>query len=112
MLKATSQTIDAAYRAKSSAAKSWRFKLIGGNTGEDTIQDPLLETQEAALERAKSEFIKNGHRQREVSFRTFRTDMAQNSVISVRGLPYIVKTQSIAGDKVKVVSTITAVRYE
>jgi hypothetical protein len=112
MFTADSQTVSETYKSGNVPPFERRYRLANGNEGESVISDPLLDTDAAAEERARSEFLRNGHRLREASFSTYRTDLALNGIIRVRGLPYIVKSIAASGDKVKVVSTVKAVRYE
>ena len=90
----------------------WKFILDVGGDETVTVTDPLLDSEALAEERALSEFLKNGYKLREVSFKTYRTDIRKNDAITVRGVVYLVKSKSTAVDAVKLVTTIKAVRYE
>ncbi|MFA6691657.1 MAG: hypothetical protein WCR98_06740 [Saccharofermentanales bacterium] len=92
--------------------QEWNFALSNGETAVQSITDRLINTAAAAEARAKSEFLKNGYRNKWVTFKTYRTDLSINQIINVRGLPYLVKDIQIMIDPVKIVSQIKAVRYE
>lgn len=112
MYSATSQTVSEDYKAEKTESKEWRYQIANGNTAEITISDPLLDTEAAARERAMSEFLKNSYRLREISFKTHLSSIGALDIINVRGLPYIVKSITVSGDKTKIVFTVKAVRYE
>lgn len=112
MYQVTSEAISEDLKASEAAYSEWKFKITNGNEGEMTISDPLLDTQAAALERARSEFIDNSYKLREVRFSTYRTDFTKNMVINVKGLPYLVKSISTSIDEVAIKTTVRAVRYE
>ncbi len=90
----------------------WRFEIGGDNTGEMNIVDELLDTEERAKQRAKSEFLKNAYSVRDITFSTYRTDLSINDTISVGGLPYLVKAINYDVGSTKIVIRITARRYE
>ena len=92
--------------------KVWRFQLDNGNTGEMSVNDPLLDTEERAKERAMSEFLKNGYAQNVITFQTYRTDLKLNDTINIYGIMYLVKGKSLLINGVKIVVTIRAVRYD
>ena len=48
--------------------QSWTFQMENGNTEEISIVDPLIDSAEIATERAKSEFLKNAYRMKNISF--------------------------------------------
>lgn len=111
MFSAFSQTVNENYKAENTIPYEKRFQIANGNTEELTISDPLLDYDEAAEERAKSEFLKNSYELREVRFKTYRTDFFINQTIRVGGLPYLVKGIAIGIDSKKITSSIRAVRY-
>ena len=92
--------------------KQWRFNLANGNTGALTITDVLLDTEEAAKERALSEFLKNGHQLKELKFSTYRTDFKKNDTVNIRGLNYLVKGITTLVTEKSVVSNVRVVRYD
>lgn len=90
----------------------WKFDITNGNTGEMTVSDPLLKDQTVALERAKSEFLKNSYRLKEVVIQTWRTDLTKNQVISIYGVPYLIKEITTVITDKSMKSIIRGVRYE
>lgn len=112
MFTATSTTVTEAdlYEAKGNV--TWEFSMDNGSTGIITVSDPLLDTEAAATERAKSEFLKNGYKHRDISFSTHRDDLVLNDVIIVKGLPYLVKSIDAADNSVSTLFKIKAKRYE
>ena len=111
MYKVNSQTISENYKAEAAPLKEWKFQIANGNTGEKTISDPLLDTFDAAQERAKSEFLKNAYSLNTVRFSTYRTDLYKNMVISIYGTPYLVKSLSFTSDEKALKTSVKAVRY-
>ena len=112
MYEVTSETITEDYKAAEVPLNEWKFNITNGNTGTVIISDPLLDTVAAATERAKSEFLKNSYKVREIRFTTYRTDFTKNMTINVKGLPYLVKGITTAVDSKSVKTNIRAVRYE
>jgi len=112
MYEVTSQTITEDFKAVSVPPIEWKFQISNGNTGEMVVSDPLLDTIEAATERAKSEFLNNSYKLKEVRFSTYRTDFTKNQVINIEGLPYLVKSIGTQIDATTIKTTIRAVRYE
>lgn len=112
MYEVNSQTITENQKAETVPAKEWKFQITNGNTGEKTIVDPLIETEVIANERAKSEFLKNSYKLNEISFSTYRTDLAKNMEISVYGMTYLVKSISATTNAVSIKTRIRAVRYD
>jgi len=112
MYKVKSQTLTEAGKSSLVPLSRWRFNLTNGNTGSMTVSDVLLDTEEAALERAKSELLKNGHRLKELEFATYRTDFKKNDILSIRGLNYLVKSTSVTVSSVSIVTKVKVVRYE
>lgn len=112
MFEAQSQTISDAYKSQQVPVKRWKFQLENGNMNSMTISDPLLESETLASERAKSEFLKNGHKLSEISFNTYRTDLTKNMIIMVRGLKYLIKGISTSQTDRSILTTIRGVRYE
>ncbi len=112
MFTARSQTMSEDYKSEAVPLKQWKFQISNGNTGEMVVSDPLLDTEERAEERAKSEFLKNSYKLKEVRFGTYRTDILKNQIINVRGLPYIAKSIVVNTNMVSIKNTIRAVRYE
>ena len=88
------------------------FVLGTGNLCIKVINEPLLNTEEKAYERARSEFLQNGYQKHVVTFRTWRTDLTMNMLISVYGIKYKVVKTSIASDVKSTICTVTGVRYE
>ena len=58
------------------------------------------------------EFVEGSYTHRGVSFRTYLTDIAIGSIISVRGLPYKVTAVRYEVDAVTMTCNITGERYE
>lgn len=112
MYQLTSETISDDIKSSEVDLQEWKFKITNGNTGEMTVSDPLLDTETAASERAKSEFLKNSYKLIEIRFTTYRTDFTKNMVINVKGLPYLVKGIGTTIDGTTLKTTIRAVRYE
>lgn len=112
MYTINSETMTEEYKAENTTQFILKFSIDNGNTGELTVSDPLLDSVERATERAKSEFIKNSYRLKEIGFVTHRTDITKNMIINVHGVPYIVKSISTAIDDKTIKSRIKAVRYE
>lgn len=92
--------------------KRWRFEILNDNTGEMSITDPLLDTQDRAEERAMSEFLKNSYAVNGFTFKTYRTDLVQNQTVNIGGLPFLVKNITYSIDIPEMVTTVTVVRYE
>ena len=88
------------------------FELEGGGDGIRKINEPLLKTQTLAELRAKREFLKSGYTQRICTFKTYRSDIKLNDIISVKGLKYKVVQVQISSDDKKVIFSIKGVRYE
>ena len=112
MYEVISQTISEDNKALEVPLEEWKFNISNGNTGEITISDPLLDTYALALERAKSEFLKQSYRIREVKFSTHRTDFTKNMTINIGGLPYLVKALNTTITSSTIKTTIRAIRYE
>jgi len=92
--------------------KVYKFELTNGNIGEMNIEEELIDSEAIARERAMSEFLKNGYKKRQNSFKTYRTDIKLNSVIKIEGVGYVVKSIKYDWDAVKCIATVTGVRYE
>lgn len=112
MYEVSSQTVTEDYKAETSPISEWKFQLDNGNTGVKIISEPLLDTEALAQERAKSEFLKNGHKIKEITFTTHLQTIQKNDTINVYGLPYLVKDITTTIDEVEMKSRIRAVRYE
>ncbi len=93
-------------------SKVWRFEVNNGNSGEMSVQDPLLDTEDRSRERAMSEILKNGYANNSFQFRTYRTDLVINQIVNIYGVPYLVKNIATAIDDTKMVSSITVKRYD
>lgn len=106
----TSNDIDST--ASAGEVIEFEFVLENGMDGVISVSDELLDTQESAEERAKSEFLQNSYKKKEVQFDTYRTDLEKNDIIIVEGLKFIIKNIQVIIDKVAMVSTIRAIRYE
>jgi len=89
----------------------WSFQILNGNTGEMSISDPLIDSESIAEERAMSEFLKNAYAVHDISFSTYRTDLALNDVVNIASIPYLIKGISTSIDGTSMVSTIRARRY-
>ena len=111
MYEVNSQTITEDYKAKETPLSEWKFKIDNGNVGEKTISDALLDSQVLAEERAKSEFLKNSHKLKEVTFTTPLTNLVKNGTINIYGIPYIVKSLSTKVNEVSIKTAVKAVRY-
>lgn len=112
MYQIESQTITEEYKAKETPMLEWKFQITNGNTGEMVVSDQLLNTESLAEERAKSEFLKNSYKHKQVTFQTYRTDIVKNQTISIYGIPYLVKSISTSINERSIKTTIRAVRYE
>ena len=112
MYTVNSGTVSETDKSKSVPMKEWQFQITNGNTKEVVINDPLLDYEAIAEERAMSEFLKGSYRLKQVSFSTHVNGLVLNDVINVRGLPYLVKSIRTSIDKVHVINTIRAARYE
>lgn len=112
MFTVYSQTMTEDFKADAVPLLEWKFNIPNGNTAEMIVSDPLLDTFSAAQERAKSEFLKNSYRLREVKFSTYRTDFSLNDTINIEGLPYLVKSLTTSIDKTMIKTTVRAIRYE
>jgi len=112
MYTANSESITEDSKAKNTTSLQWKFNVDNGNTGEMTITDPLLDTVAAATERAKSEFLKNAYRLKEITFVTHRTDIVKNMIINVKGLPYLVKSMSTTITPTAIKTRVRGARYE
>lgn len=112
MFTATSQTASEGYKAENVPRFERRYHLTTGNTGEMTISDPLLDTDAAAEQRARSEFLKNGYSLSEVSFKTHLGDFSVNQLIEVGGKRYLVKDITVSQGSVVQETSIRAVRYD
>lgn len=94
------------------AYKEFNYELGNGNTKTAVITEQMINDEDVAKERAKSEFLKHGYSRRWVSLKTYRTDLKINDTINMRGLPYLVKSVVMDVDSKKIVSRVRAVRYE
>ena len=112
MYEVASDTISEDYKASEVPLAEWKFQITNGNDGAIIISDPLLDTVEAATERANSEFLKNSYKTREIRFATYRTDFTKNQTINVQGLPYLIKGITTQINDKSIKTTIRAVRYE
>lgn len=112
MYTVSSSSITEDEKAANTASLQWKFSIDNGNTEELSITDALLDTEAAATQRAKSEFLKNAYRLKEISFVTHRTDIVKNMIINVKGLPYLVKSIGTSVSATVVKTSIRGVRYE
>lgn len=112
MYKVASQTITDDYKAENVAPLEWKFQISNGNTGELVISDALLDTEELATERVKSEFLKNSYKLNEIRFTTPLTNFVKNQVINIYGIPYIIKSIGTEINETSIKTSIRAVRYE
>ena len=112
MYTVNSQTLTDDGKADLVPLKEWVFVLNNGNTGAVTISDVLLDIEEAAHERALSEFLKTGYGLKEMTFNTYRTDFKKNDTISVQGLPYLVKSITTVVTSTTLITTVRAIRYD
>lgn len=112
MYEANSETITENYKATEVPLQEWKFQITNGNDGVIIISDPLLDNLTAATERAKSEFLKNSYKVREIRFTTYRTDFTKNQTINVQGLPYLIKGITTQADDKSIKTSIRAIRYE
>lgn len=112
MYEVNSYTISEDYKAEETPLSEWKFQISNGNTGEVLISDALLDSEELATERAKSEFIKNSYKHITINFSTYRTDFDLNMIINIYGLPYIIKSINTHVDEASITTNIGAVRYE
>ncbi len=106
-----SQRITATYKAEYVPLNEWKFQIENGNTGEMVISDALLDNEDLATERAKSEFLKNSYILKEIRFTTPLTNIVKNMVINVYGVPYLVKSVQTTINSVSIKTSIRAVRY-
>ena len=90
----------------------WGFEILNGNVSQMSIEDPLLDTQPRAQERAMSEFLKNAYAQILVTVTTHITTINLNDIVNVAGVPYLVKTISTTSDSVKTKVVLGFKRYE
>jgi hypothetical protein len=111
MYEIESQTITEGYKQSNVPVRRWNFQINNGNTGETNISDPLLDTEERAEERAKSEFLKNSYSLHEIRFKTYITNLKLNQIVRIKGVPYIIKNIDITVDN-QHKADIRAVRYE
>jgi hypothetical protein len=111
MYEIESQTVTEGYKQSNVPVRRWTFQINNGNTGETNISDPLLDTEERAAERAKSEFLKNSYSLHEVRFKTYITNLKLNQIVRIKGVPYIVKNIDITVDN-QHKADVRAVRYE
>lgn len=112
MYTANSEAITENSKAENTASLQWKFNIDNGNTGELTVTDALLDTVAAATQRAKSEFLKNAYKLKEINFTTHRTDISKNMIINVKGLPYLVKSMSTVITATAIKTKVRGVRYE
>jgi len=91
---------------------TFTFELATGNEGIKVIVEPLLKTIEVAEQRARYEFMNNGYSKKPITFKTWRTDININDIISVRGLKFKVTSVNIVTNETKIETTISGVRYE
>ena len=112
MYEVKSSTMSEEYKANEVPLKEWKFRISNGNTAEMIISDQLLDTINSATERAKSEFLKNSYKLREVRFSTHLTNFTKNMVINIQGLPYLVKSIGTVVNMKSMKITVRAIRYE
>lgn len=112
MFTINSETMTDEYISDTITVEQWKYNITNGNTGEIVISDPLLDSVERATERAKSEFLKNSYRLKQITFTTQRTDIVKNMIINVQGVPYLVKSISTVITKTAIKSKIRGIRYE
>ena len=90
----------------------WRFEIDRPNIGEMTVIDPLLDSEARARQRAESEFLENAYIANRFSFRTYRTDLELRDEIMIAGLWYKIMNMTFAKDEKKIVTTVSAKRYD
>lgn len=90
----------------------WRFEIDKPNTGEMSITDPLLDTQDRSQQRAESIFLENAYITKQFTFRTYRTDLSLRQEVSIAGIWYKIINLTFNADKNKIITTVTIKRYE
>ena len=88
------------------------FELANGKTGEITVIEDLLDTEERAAQRAEAEFLENSYTIATCSFDTYITNFNLGQIISVRGLSYKIMSLSHTADEKKIVTHVEGERYE
>lgn len=113
MYKVSSTTASEETKAKQGAdIFRRRYHNDNGKTGEITISDPLLDNDAVALQRAKSEFLKHGYRQKVIEYTTHDLEYWVNMLINVDGKWYIVKNLTFTVQDGLSKTRVKAIRYE
>ena len=77
------------------------------------VKDDLIIEATVAVERAKSELVKNGYREVKVSIQsTHIVNLTQNELINFQGKVWIIKELSLSFQPPVLIQTIKGVRYE